>query len=312
MGSENTRGAFVKPVSEWMLDKLSRTLEPELRHAVIGDLTELKLPRRRAVWELLALVVRRQALPWRKWGPWLALFGIVGPVVMLLSRISGRVVGEMGRQAFMFWQYGVPYSNNGLTNTQEFGTLFCFSVAIICWSWLGGFVLAKLSGEALYVNGTLFYLIGFVFCGPLGLLIFLARLVLNALHLVPLTTVPHNFTLSLSLFTFFALFPLTLEMLFIWLPSLAGIRQARRGLELGIQWTLLWAAAVATLTALTTWMGGWQQSALAKWSGGKWNPGGPSWPERLVPLAVLSWPVLYLLATATGQLRGSKSVGAAD
>src|SRR5271169_3266158 len=218
MGSEGAWGSFVKPHSQWMLDKLSRTLEPELRHAVIGDLTELELLRRRAVWELLALVVRRQAISWREFGPWLALFGIAGPVVVLLSRISGGVVGELGRQAFMFWQYGVPYSNNGLTNTQEFEDLFCFSVAIICWSWLGGFVLAKLSGEALYVNGTLFYLIGFVFCGPLGLLIVLARLVLNALHLVPLTTEPHSFTLSLSLFTFFALFPLTLEMLFIWLP----------------------------------------------------------------------------------------------
>ncbi|MGA9978248.1 MAG: hypothetical protein WBQ08_06405 [Candidatus Sulfotelmatobacter sp.] len=302
----------MKPVCEWMLDKLSRTLEPELQHAVIGDVTELKLPTRRAVWELLALVVRRQALPWREWGPWLALFGIVGPVIVLLSRISVGVVIELGRQAFMFWRYGVPYSNNGLTNTQEFGTLFCFSVAIICWSWLGGFVLAKLSGKALNVNETLFYLIGFVFCGPLGILICLARLVLSALHLLPLTTVAHDFTISLSELTFFVLVPLTLEMLFIWLPSLAGMRQARRGLELGIQRTSLWAAAVATLTVLTTWMGGWQQSALAKWSEGKWNPGGPSWPERLVPLLVLSWPVLYLLATATVQLRGGKSVGAAD
>jgi hypothetical protein len=193
-----------------------------------------------------------------------------------------------------------------LTETQELETLVCVSLAIICWSWVGGFVLGTLSGDTLYVNGTLFCLVWFCLCGPLFVLIYSVRLLLNALHLVPLRVFPlRNF--NFVEFTFFAVLPLILQALLFLLPSLAGMRQARRGRKLGIQRTLLLAAAVATFTALVTWMGGWQQIALEKWSEGTWNPGGPSWQERLVPLLVVSWPVLYLLAVLRVQPRGGKS-----
>jgi ribosome modulation factor len=98
---------------------------------------------------------------------------------------------------------------------------------------------------------------------------------------------------------------LTLVTLLFLIPSLKGMQWARRGRKLGIRGALLLAATVATLTALATWMGGWRQKALEKWSEGKWNPGGPSWQERLVPLLVVSWPAMYLLATLSVQhLRG--------
>ena len=103
--------------SRWLLDKLSHTLEPELRNAVMGDLAELKVPERKAVFELLGLILRRQAPLWRTWRPWLALFGIVGSIGVLLSLISVGVVSEIGRQALVYWQYGVPYSS-GLSNAE--------------------------------------------------------------------------------------------------------------------------------------------------------------------------------------------------
>ena len=81
----------------------------------------------------------------------------------------------------MYWQYGVPYSS-GLTETQELETLVCVSLAIICWSWVGGFVLGTLSGDTLYVNGTLFCLVWFCLCGPLWVLIHSLRLLLNAIR----------------------------------------------------------------------------------------------------------------------------------
>ena len=82
-------------LNRWLLDKLSHTLEPELQHAVLGDSAELKVPERRAVFELLGLILRRQAPLWRTWRPWLALVGIVGPIGVLLSLISVGVVSEI-------------------------------------------------------------------------------------------------------------------------------------------------------------------------------------------------------------------------
>jgi len=98
-----------------------------------------------------------------------------------------------------------------------------------------------------------------------------------------------------------------LETLLFLLPSITGIRQARSGRRLGMRGAILLAFAVATLTVLVTWIGGWRQIALEKWSEGKWNPGGPSWQERLVPLVVVSWPVVYLLAMLSVQHRADKS-----
>jgi hypothetical protein len=292
-------------LGKWLIKKITRTLEPELQDAVVGDVTELKMPDRRAVYELLGLVLRRQAPLWKTWQPWLALLGIVGPVGVLLSKISVGVVSDIWRQALVYWRYGVPYSS-GLTEAQEFETLVFVSLAIICWSWVGGFVLGTLSGDTLYVNGTLFCLVWFCLCGPLFVLIYAVRLLLNALHLVPLRVVPlRNF--SFVAFTFFAMLPPILEALLFLLPSLAGMRQARRGRKLGMQGTLLLAATVAILTALVTWIGGWRQIALEKWSEGTWNPGGLSWQERLVPLLVVSWPVLYLLVMLVVQHRDGKS-----
>ncbi len=289
-------------LGKWLIKKITRTLEPELQDAVVGDVAELKMHDGRAVFELLGLVLRRQIPLWKTWRPWLALLGIVGPVGVLLCKISNALVSDIGRQALVYWQYGVPYSS-GLTKAQELETVVCVSLAIICWSWVGGFVLGSLSGDTLYVNGALFCLVWFCLCRPLRTLLYLLLLLLSALHLTPLKVLSSMF----PEFIFFEILPLILEALLFLLPSLAGMRQARRGRKLGVQRTMLLTEAVTTLTVLVTWMWGWRQIALEKWSEGTWNPGGASWQERLVPLLIVSWPVLYLLAMLRVRPRGSKS-----
>ncbi len=292
-------------VGAWLIRRVIRTSEPDLQDAVVGDVAELKMGDRRAVRELLGFVLRRQAMLWRSWKPWLGLVGIVGPVGVILSHISVGVVGGLSRQVLIYWQYGVPYSS-GLTGAQEFVSLVCGSLAVICFSWVGGFVLGTLSGDTLYVNQTLFCLVWFCLCGPLMTLIILGRLLLNALHLVTLRgLVVHNF--GVFDFIFFAAFPLILESLLFLIPALAGMRRGRCGRKLGMLRTLLLAVSVSALTALVTWMGGWRQVALERWSEGTWNAGGPSWQERLVPLLVVSWPVLYLLAMLRARPRVGKS-----
>src|ERR1017187_3279666 len=79
-------------LGKWLIKKITRTLEPELQDAVVGDVAELKMHDRRAVCGLLGLVLRRQAPLWKTWQPWLALLGIVGPVGVLLSKISVGLV----------------------------------------------------------------------------------------------------------------------------------------------------------------------------------------------------------------------------
>ena len=289
-------------LNQWLFDKLSSTLDPELRESVVGDVAELKLPELRAVYELLGLILRRQAPLWRSWKPWLALVGVVGAVAVILSNISVGLMDEIGRQTLVYWLYGVPY-NSGLTGVQEIEIVVCFSLAVICWSWVGGFVMGTLSGQAICINGTLFYLVWCFLCGPFGIIFYSARLLLNALDLVPIRAGPLPTFLQ---FTFFAAFTVLLQTSLFFLPSLAGIRQARRGRKLRLLHALLLAAAVITLIVLVTWMGGWRQTALEKWSDGKWSPGGPSWQERLVPLLVVSWPVVYLLAMGGAEHRSGR------
>jgi len=275
----------------WLVAMLSSALEPEVRESVVGDLTELRASYARTIYELLGLILRQEAQLWKTWRPWLALIGIVGAIGWLLSDVCIGLIGDVARQAFVYWQYGVRY-NNGLNGAQEIEVIICTSFAVGCWSWLGGFTLSALSGKTALINKTLLCLAWFCLCGPLGLLGYSARLVLNALGLVAL---PH--TVGFTALAFFGAVHLSLATLLFLIPSLLGMRRARRSFDLARPYALLLSATVAALTAIVTWMQGWQQIALEKWSEGKWNPGGPSWQERLVSLLVLSWPLVYLLAT---------------
>lgn len=278
-------------LSRWVVARLSSTLEPEVRESVLGDLTELRVSCTRTIYELFGLILRREARLWRTWRPWLALIGIVGAIGWLLSNICVGLISDTARRAFIYWQYGVAY-HSGLTGSQEIAIVFCTSMAVVCWSWLAGFTLAVLSGRGAYINRTLFCLVWFYLCGPLRLLVYSARLVLNALNLWPL---PHP--AAFSAFAFFATVHVPLATLLFLIPSLLGMQRARRGSVIARPCVLLLSATVGALTALLTWMQGWEQTALERWSEGMWNPGGPPWQERLLPLLLMNWPIVYLLAT---------------
>ncbi len=142
----------------WLVDKLSRTLEPDERDAVQGDFAESGAAGGQALRELLGLVARRQAAMWKDWRPWLALLGIVGPVGMQLSRIAISTSVPLWMNLSSFWTYGVPY-RNGLTILEEIVVFVCHSFAVALWSWTSGFVLGCLSGRAVWVNGLLLCLV---------------------------------------------------------------------------------------------------------------------------------------------------------
>jgi hypothetical protein len=56
----------------------------------------------------------------------------------------------MFQLSFAYSALGHPYSN-GLTDAQEIETLVRLSLAVICWSWVDGFVPGMLSGDTLFV-----------------------------------------------------------------------------------------------------------------------------------------------------------------
>jgi sec-independent protein translocase protein TatC len=51
----------------WLIDTVSRCLEPNERNAVLGDFTESGNPPRRALLDLLGLIVRRRGALWGGW-----------------------------------------------------------------------------------------------------------------------------------------------------------------------------------------------------------------------------------------------------
>src|SRR5258705_11397461 len=66
----------------------SQVLERDEREAVLGDLVEAGESAWRGLLDVLGLVIRRQAVLWKNWRPWLAAFGLALPFSFLLMGFS--------------------------------------------------------------------------------------------------------------------------------------------------------------------------------------------------------------------------------
>jgi hypothetical protein len=239
---------------------LSRALEPDERDAVRGDLMESGATGGQALLDMMGLVVRRQGALWKDWHPWLALTGVVGIGATLLSELAFQFDGEILMQVRTYWRHGVHYGT-GLSVGEDAVYLICLFLAVFSWSWASGFVLGSLSGRATWLTGVLFCVV---------------------------VMLPGMVHLALSLTALMAPFLLAA----IW-----GTKQGYRMRALQFRQALLLAASVAVLTALLTWTSGWYETVRQVWSEGTWQP--IPWPRRLLPLATLSWPAAYMLATAS-------------
>jgi hypothetical protein len=142
----------------WLLGILARALEPSERHAALGDIAESGEGFFAALRDLLGLIIRRQAALWTAWQPWLALLGIGGVTAFPLSRVVFRFNVAFGQQLSAHRKYGVHFGT-GLTVGQDIAFLICLAVALIVWSWVSGFVLGSLSGRAVWITWSVFYLV---------------------------------------------------------------------------------------------------------------------------------------------------------
>jgi hypothetical protein len=135
-----------------LVDLAARLLERDEREAVLGDLVEA----RESAWEgffgVLGLVVRRQALLWKSWRPWLAGFGVALPNSFLL----------MGASLSVSWSYQRLLCPNllreaSLTLGSGLMVLLYQAVLLTGWAWTGGFVVGAASRRTLWVSTLLCY-----------------------------------------------------------------------------------------------------------------------------------------------------------
>jgi hypothetical protein len=115
-----------------IIELLARTLSPDEREAVLGDLAECGDPPRKAFREVLGLVVRRQTAFWMQWRPWLAL---------VLTSVAGLKLGTWcARKAHLNAVYIWMYANNwdwSLFEIPGFRHELSRNAAAITFFWLG-------------------------------------------------------------------------------------------------------------------------------------------------------------------------------
>jgi cytochrome c biogenesis protein CcmG/thiol:disulfide interchange protein DsbE len=263
-----------------LVDIVSRTFHPDERDAVCGDLAESGTAGGQALRDVLGLVIRRQAELWKDWHPWLALGGLVGVAGVLLSDIAFRFDAAIVLQVRTYWRHGVHFGT-GLSVGEDSVYLVCLFLALFSWSWTSGFVLGSLSGRATWLTGTLFCL---VVHGWYSLRLILPRGL----------TLPSGQLWEIVLDLFFMA---SIPMLPFLAAAIWGMNRGVRLRALGFRQALLLAASVAGLTSLVTWTSGWYERVREIWSEGVWHA--VPWPTRLLPLAIVGWPVAYMLVTAS-------------
>lgn len=268
----------------WLVDKLSRTLEPDERDAVCGDFAESGETGGRALRNMLGLVVRRQAALWKDWRPWLALVGLVAPVGYLLSLTSFRLGAGLGMQIRTMWKIGERY-RTGMTTGEEIAVLACGCVALVLWAWTSGFVLGSLARRTVWVHGALFCLAWLGEWARVAWLVFWRWFELG-----------RSFPI-----VFFV--PILVQAFLFLLPSIWGMRRGLRIGTLSVRQTIPLAVSVATITVLKIWTGTWHQAALVRWSQGAIPPQTIDWQTVLLPYVVVCWPIVYIVATAGSRLK---------
>ncbi len=253
---------------------LSRLLEPPERECVCGDLEELRLSAPAAAANILGLVVRRQLGQWSHWGPWVALFGVAGLAGYYLSGSVSHVQTGIFLQIRTYVAYGVAYEPGGVSASQEIAYTVTSAIAMLLWSWACGFVLASLSGRALWITSLLFYsvvrdswFVRMAFAGNIVLKHGLWATMLS--RLLPLEPVMIVFLFALAL----------------------GIRSARKG-KLKRNTPLLLTAVGLALVILLAWMENWFAAGFAHWAGQPYVP--TAFFYRMLPLLAGAWPVFSI------------------
>lgn len=128
-----------------LVETVSRLLERDERETVRGDLAEAGESAWQGLAAIAGLVIRRQALLWKNWRPWLAAFGLALPSSFLLMGFS----------------LSVSHAYQQFLNTPMragFSLFVCNVLLLAGWSWTGGFVVGSVSRRTVWVSAVLSFL----------------------------------------------------------------------------------------------------------------------------------------------------------
>lgn len=192
-----------------LVEFAARPLDRDEREAVLGDSIETGESAMRALFGILGLVLRRQALLWKSWRPWISVFVFGVPCTVLLMAVSMSVTCTVDRLMGFKMSHWAPTGHEGL------GLLLCHIVLLIAWSWATGFTLGSLSPKTLWVNASLGTFLAVNCAG----------------HMLKLTAAS-----QLAPFLFL-------------LPAIWGIRDGIRTIKLRLDHALLLAGTMAVLAA---------------------------------------------------------------
>ncbi len=254
--------------------RLSKLLNPADREFVCGDLTELHISPQRAAANILGLFARRQFQQWSHWEPWAALLGVGALSGFFLSDSVANLSTALFLQIRTYLVYGVTYEPGGVTPTQIVAFIAVGAMATALWFWACGFVLASLSGRALWITCTLFYCV-------------VRDSWFTRMSLAGNIILKHSFLSNLL----FSLLPLDPLSILLWIVFGFGIRSARKRPPGQMSLVLLAALGVAS-ALLIGWMQSWFAIGFAHWSGQSYTP--PALLYRALPIIAMAWPVLSL------------------
>ena len=294
----------MKRLWSWVVEPVSRFLERDEREAVLGDLAESRQTGRRALLDVLDVVIRRQARLWMTWRPWIILFALILPVGMLLSILSRQTSDG---SAIYLWMYANNW-DAALTHNPGFWRLFAETAVSIfisyltlaCWSWTGGFVLGSLSRAMSTLNSLLLCLILFFgqVIGAPDYFAFFRDKTFGGLHL------PDANAAVFEVGFYRVVLPVIVQIVLVAIPALWGFRLAVGiGKLRRLVSTALWAAAIATLAVvLMPQLGFWlflaTRTFYANAPSGIWI-GIMRATKYLWPIEF--WPIVFLIAHALTQ-----------
>jgi hypothetical protein len=150
VGGEPNPERIMTGVGWSLVEVAAQLLKCNEREVVLGDLVEAGGGVWQGLLDVLGLVIRRQAILWKNWRPWLAAFGLALPSSFLLVGFSLSV-----SQAYQRFIDPPIFKMTGLTLGPGFWLLLCNVFLLGGWAWTGGFVVGSVSRRTVWVSATL-------------------------------------------------------------------------------------------------------------------------------------------------------------
>jgi hypothetical protein len=297
MAESTEPGAVVSRITSRVLEVCAQLLDGEEREAVLGDLHELGIGQGRAVFEILGLVMRRQAAAWADWRPWFRLIGLILPLALLVSIVARQSTGE---SSVYVWMYANNLDLDLLRNRGFWYELaHCLPfvlnmfLKLFCCSWIAGFVIGCVSMNRPRLNRAmlLLTLVAGVFFGAPAYLNWRWHLFSRATHLAALPDA--HAPLAANLF-YRVIFPGILALLLVIVPGWWGHREGlktryfRRALFVAVWILSIAAIAEMLLQNAPLWLLSPSHSLIVLLYG----------LHLAFPPVLLYWPVLFLIGNA--------------